>query len=225
MTAREILAYAITHAPRGQKGGPYEGCGVGEEMATLALAQRYGDAADAHEDASWLMRQGHSARVIRIVRAARPSEKTTKAERQANTERLRIVGKNLCGLLVDISVASRADIGQRVANALREINSFLPADSHVPVPAVDDAPSEAEAVAVLRELVAAHDAYDARDEADDLGDLDALIPRARRVLAGAGPDPMPVVWAAVAWRDWGGEGTPWKGLAKAVDAYRKAGGK
>lgn len=212
MSRREVIAYAITHAPRGQKGGPYEGCGVGEEMATLALAQRYGDAADAHEDASWLMRQGHSARVIRIVRAA-------------NTERLRIVGKNLCGLLVDISVASRADIGQYVANALREINSFLPADSHVPVPAVDDAPSEAEAVAVLRELVAAHDAYDARDEADDLGDLDALIPRARRVLAGAGPDPMPVVWAAVAWRDWGGEGTPWTGLAKAVDVYRKAGGK
>jgi hypothetical protein len=123
VSAREVVAYAITHAPKGVKGGPYEGCGVGESMATLALAQRYGDAADAHEDASWLGRLGHTARVIRIVRA-RPSER-----------------------------------------------------------------AEAEAIAVLRELVAERDELSVQD---GVGALDPTFARARRVLAGAGPDPMPL---------------------------------
>ena len=72
---KEILAYAITHAPRGQKGGPYDGCGMaGDKTPSLALAQRYGDTGTAREDAAWLVRRGHDARVIRIVRKARPSE-------------------------------------------------------------------------------------------------------------------------------------------------------
>lgn len=76
MSKREILAYAITHAPRGQKGGPYEGHGpAGDKVPSLALAQRYAHDAlgVAHEDTSWLVRQGHAARVIRIVRAERPA--------------------------------------------------------------------------------------------------------------------------------------------------------
>lgn len=73
---KEILAYAITHAPRGVKGGPYEGQGPpGDEVASMALAMRYApaDADVCREDAAYVVRNGHDARVIRIVRA-RPSE-------------------------------------------------------------------------------------------------------------------------------------------------------
>jgi len=67
---KEIIAYAISHAPKGVKGGPYEGPGtLGDKVSPLSHAMRYADAADAYEDAAWLARQGHDARVIRIVRA------------------------------------------------------------------------------------------------------------------------------------------------------------
>ena len=74
MSAREILAYAITHAPRGQKGGPYEGGGPpGDKVASMALAMRYApaDANVCREDAAYVTRNGHDVRVIRIVRKAR----------------------------------------------------------------------------------------------------------------------------------------------------------
>jgi hypothetical protein len=75
---REIVAYAITHAPPGVKGGPYEAESgpPGEECDSLRDACRWPTTeADAREcavmyleDLSW---QG-DARVIRIVRKARP---------------------------------------------------------------------------------------------------------------------------------------------------------
>lgn len=147
MNRREIIAYAITHAPPGVKGGPYTG--RMRHVWSLAEARRL-ERDEAHEKCP------RDARVIRIVRA-RPSE------------------------------------GQ-----------------------------EASAVEVLRELVAIDDAlHEGRDPSCSRA---ALAARARRVLAASGPDPMPVVRAAMTY--WGTGGTMSDGpLLQAVDAYRKAGGK
>lgn len=128
VSAREILAYAITHAPRGVKGGPYEAESgpPGEECDNLRDACRWPTTEAARECAVMYLEDHLSwqgdARVIRIVRKARPS------------------------------------------------------------------PSEAGAVEVLRELVAKADARNVGPGVDW-----ETIARARRVLASAGPDPMPVV--------------------------------
>ena len=77
MTAREVIAYAITHAPPGVKGGPYEGCGaIGGATAHLGCALRWPDAGGrmwARDALASVRRSVPTARVIRIVRA-RPSE-------------------------------------------------------------------------------------------------------------------------------------------------------
>ena len=158
MSKREVIAYAITHAPRGVKGGPYTG--RMRHVWTLAEARRF-DRDEAHEKCP------RGARVIRIVPKARPS------------------------------------------------------------------PSEASTVEVLRELVAWVDSKG--------GGFDAIIVRARRVLAASGPDPSEVVRAAMAEEDArvrmvrasyaelpSLEGD-WlrcvEATRVAVKAYRKAGGK
>jgi hypothetical protein len=99
-------------------------------------------------------------------------------------------------------------------------------------------PSEARAVEVLRELVARADARNIGPGVDW-----TTIDAARRVLASAGPDPMPVVRAAL--RETEAEeafdrvavkgrsmnaaadaiGVARANRVDAVDAYRKAGGK
>lgn len=181
MSRREIIAYAITHAPPGVKGGPYAGNeSTDHQVPSLALARRYSldELYAAQADVAWLVRNEYTARVIRIVRA-RPS------------------------------------------------------------------PSEASAV-VLRELVAIDDALN--EGRDPPCSRAALAARARRVLAAAGPDPMPVVRAAMVRRDARAahareDASPaprrqarladaWRVFADAeraedaaVDTYRKAGGK
>lgn len=73
---KEIIAYAITHAPRGVKGGPYTGNGsTAHQVPSMALARRYAldDLHEAQADVAWLVRNEYTARVIRIVRAP-PSE-------------------------------------------------------------------------------------------------------------------------------------------------------
>lgn len=72
MSRREIIAYAITHAPRGVKGGPYTGNGsTAHQVPSMALARRYAldDLHEAQADVAWLVRNEYTARVIRIVRA------------------------------------------------------------------------------------------------------------------------------------------------------------
>ena len=158
MSAREIVAYAISHAPPGVKGGPYEGAGrLGDKVASIGQAFCYKGARAAQVDAAWLGCNGYTARVIRIVRKARPSE--------------------------------------------------------------------ASAVEVLRSLVAKADARDVGPGVDW-----ETIDAARAVLAASGPDPMPVVRAAMVW--WLAcqrrAGRPLDLEIKtldAVDTYRKAGGK
>lgn len=178
MSAREAIAYAITYAPRGQKGGPYEGpCGIGRPVPTLAEAWRKRTRATVRRWLRAVRAVVPHARVIRIVRA-RPSAEPTPQ------------------------------------------------------------PSEASAVEVLRELVAWSDNEDA-----DTDDVIRIATKARRVLAAAGPDPSEVVRAAI--REVEAEeafdlaAVRGRGVnaeadaisvarrirAKAVDAYRKAGGK
>ena len=156
MSRREVIAYAITHAPRGVKGGPYTGNGsTANQVPSMALARRYAleDLHEAQADVAWLVRNEYTARVIRIVRA-RPSEAT---------------------------------------------------------------------VEVLRELVA---------------ERDEIFARARAVLATSGPDPMPVVRAAMEETDAeeaemvhpsaanaGRRMRAREARRRAVDTYRKAGGK
>ena len=131
MTAREVIAYAITHAPPGVKGGPYQG--QTGHATTLGMAVRLGRVgARAVAERARALNDG-PARVIRIVRA-RPSE---------------------------------AEPTQQ--------------------------PHEASAVEVLRELVAWSDNEDA-----DTDDVIRIATKARRVLAASGPNPMPVVRAAMA---------------------------
>ena len=67
MTAREILAYAITHAPKGVKGGPYDS--VGGKCRDLAMALKW-----TKRGARARLGDVLGGRVIRIVRKARPSE-------------------------------------------------------------------------------------------------------------------------------------------------------
>ena len=158
MSAREIVAYAITHAPPGVKGGPYAGNeSTDHQVPSLALARRYSldELYAAQADVAWLVRNEYTARVIRIVRA-RSNEAST---------------------------------------------------------------------VVLRELVAIDDALN--EGRDPPCSRAALATRARRVLAAAGPDPMPVVRAAMAYEAAGGESVAqeWRTFEAAVKAYRKAGGK
>ena len=167
---REVIAYAITHAPKGVKGGPYTGNGsTANQVPSMALARRYAleDLHEAQADVAWLVRNEYTARVIRIVRAR---------------------------------------------------------------------PSEASAVEVLRELVA----WDAGLLPCFFSDV---LDKALAVLAASGPDPMPVVRAAIEETDVEAEFFRAERMSKylafprqnlnaarearhvAVDAYRKAGGK
>jgi hypothetical protein len=149
MSKKEILAYAITHAPRGQKGGPYV-ADMGY-APVLDLEHAWRSDASEPERARAESKKRRGTRVIRIVRAVWPSE--------------------------------------------------------------------AEAVAVLRELVA----WDDQPRGRGIRPFAPVLARARRVLASAGPDPMPVVRAAMAYWESGGSMSDMP-LLTAVDAYRKAGG-
>ena len=76
MEKKEVIAYAITHAPKGVKGGPYEGVAL-EPFPRERLKEAWRTPAGTLERAKSVLvgvrcRVPH-ARVIRIVRA-RPSE-------------------------------------------------------------------------------------------------------------------------------------------------------
>ena len=79
MEKKEIVAHAITHAPKGVKGGPYEGpCGIGRPVPTLAEAWRKRTRATVRRWLRAVRAVVPHARVIRIVRA-RPSQQPSEA--------------------------------------------------------------------------------------------------------------------------------------------------
>lgn len=173
MSRREVIAYAITHAPKGVKGGPYEALhgGYGDPWPTLKGAFQWRGVGNDGPDEDDL----ELARMMRDdVRALRPDA--------------------------------------RVIRIVRARSS----------------PSEASAVEVLRELVAYDDvgfAYDSEVGGKRFG---PIVDRARAVLAGAGPDPMPVVRAALRFAEHctpALEGSAWfeatREFIDAVDTYRK----
>ena len=207
MEKREVIAYAITHAPKGVKGGPYEAESgpPGEECDSLRDACRWPTSEpDARECAAMYLEDHLSwqgdARVIRIVRKARPSE----AEPTLETARRRLA-----------AVAEHM-----TEHAYQEMASALEVD------ACRAGPSEASAVEVLRSFIAWVDCDDGEEEAP----LRPIEDAARRVLAASGPDPSEVVRAAMAWglacKRYGGRPLDLEiKTLEAVDAYRKAGGK
>ena len=67
MEKKEVIAYAITHAPPGVKGGPYDS--VGGKCRDLAMALKW-----TKRGARARLGDVLGGRVIRIVRKARPSE-------------------------------------------------------------------------------------------------------------------------------------------------------
>ena len=71
MEEKEIVAYAITHAPNGVKGGPYEAIGqAGAQVPTLHEAVRW-QSAPLPQTLRAIRKVRPYARVIRIVRKAR----------------------------------------------------------------------------------------------------------------------------------------------------------
>lgn len=179
MNKKTVIAYAITHAPRGVKGGPYE---PDSEEESTPKTPRLSDAlrwlpGEANRERATYFADGVGGRVIRIVRAHRLCD--------------------ACGFLVEAERRRRAP-----------------------------APS---AVEVLRELVAIDDALN--EGRDPPCTRLVIAARARHVLAVSGPDPMPVVRAALRFAEHctpALEGAAWfEATCKfihAVDAYRKAGG-
>lgn len=125
MSKKEIIAYAITHAPPGVKGGPYDGCGMaGDKTPSLALAQRYGDTGTAREDAAWLVRRGHDARVIRIVR---------KGPRRLC---------DACGFLIEAESRRRAPSEASAVDVLRSFIAWVDCDDgeeETPLRPIEDA--------------------------------------------------------------------------------------
>lgn len=184
MSKKEIIAYAITHAPPGVKGGPYEAKGGG-----------YGDPATLREAAVWRGERGRG-----------PDEE-------------------------DLELARMT---------LADVRKVHPDARVVGIVRAQPSPSEASAVEVLRELVATWDRIASSTPMSRFGDAFALtraasgtaeeafgesFARARAVLAASGPDPMPVVRAAMAWADSRDRGQECSALYRAVETYRKAGGK
>ena len=83
MGEKDVIAYAITHAPRGQKGGPYEAAYPAKDgTPEPSLIGAYREPVPMRERARELANNVlvrvrkvvPNARVIRIVRSARPSE-------------------------------------------------------------------------------------------------------------------------------------------------------
>ena len=111
-----------------------------------------------------------------------------------------------------------------VAESMTE-HAYQEMASALEVDACRVGPREASAVAALRAILP----MIADPTCDNPGCLGCLAyANARRVLAAAGPDPMPVVRAAMRYLDHGDDGrlgSAWVGFREAVDAYRKAGGK
>lgn len=108
MSRKEILAYAITHAPRGQKGGPYEGpCGIGRPVPTLAEAWRKRTRATVRRWLRAVRAVVPHARVIRIVRKARPSRLC-----------------DACGFLIEAESRRRAPSEASAVEVLRELVAY-----------------------------------------------------------------------------------------------------
>ena len=237
MSAREILAYAITHAPRGVKGGPYEG-DYDEAVPTLRAAFR----GERQRAKLWLpivRSVVPTARIIRIVRKARPFKETihvcgtcgydAHGGRDAGGRVSPRVSLATYAGIVSSQQPSEAsatlETARRrlaaVAESMTE-HAYQEMASALEVDACRAGPSEASAVEVLRELVAWVDSKG--------GGFDAIIVRARRVLAASGPDPSEVVRAVETLREQAFRGparrtAALEALLDTFDAYRKAGGK
>lgn len=225
MSEKEVIAYAITHAPKGVKGGPYEGKrgGYGDQAATLEEAAmwrgergRGPDEEDlelarmTRDEVRWLR---PDARVIRIVRKAKPSEASAvEVLREA-----RFV-LSLCTTERGVRRSPEYETVKRSGGILG-YGATMQAASAAWAEMFDGTPQEGSqhtsgpAECTVQRTLAAID----------------------RVLAASGPDPMPVVRAAMRYLDHGPDGRlgpVWVGFREAgeayreaVDAYRKAGGK
>ena len=115
MTAREILAYAITHAPRGQKGGPYEADDEGT-WGTATPSLRPGHAV------RWRTRptQERVDGVLRHVREVHPHARVIRIVRKARPSRL----CDACGFLIEAESRRRAPSEASAVEVLRELVAY-----------------------------------------------------------------------------------------------------
>ena len=110
MTAREILAYAITHAPPGVKGGPYEADDEGT-WGTATPSLRPGHAV------RWRTRptQERVDGVLRHVREVHPHARVIRIVRKARPSRL----CDACGFLIEAESRRRTPSEARAVEVLR----------------------------------------------------------------------------------------------------------
>lgn len=162
MSKREIIAYAITHAPPGVKGGPYWAHAGGRTSDIRASMRFSPEGIRAATNAA-----NHAdARVIRIVRKARPSEASAvevlrelvaKADACAAYERLDVLG-DIVQRARAVLAASAPDPMPVVRAAMRETEAEEAFD-RVAVKG-RSMNAEADAICVARaNRVAAVDAY------------------------------------------------------------------
>ncbi|HQY59838.1 MAG TPA: hypothetical protein PK141_00450 [Polyangiaceae bacterium] len=164
VTAREILAYAITHAPKGVKGGPYV-ADMGY-MPTPDLAHAWRSGASELERARRESKKRRGTRVIRIVRA-RPFKETIP----------------VCGTCGYDAHGGRDEESEPApspseASAVEVLRELL----RVGATLAGKTPLPKEDIRVSLECFA-----------DEVRDVRAALDRARRVLAASGPDPSEVV--------------------------------
>lgn len=115
MSKKEVIAYAITHAPRGQKGGPYEADDEGT-WGTATPSLRPGHAV------RWRTRptQERVDGVLRHVREVHPHARVIRIVRKARPSRL----CDACGFLIEAESRRRTPSEASAVEVLRELVAY-----------------------------------------------------------------------------------------------------
>ena len=248
MSKKEIIAYAITHAPKGVKGGPYEAIGgdMGDTCERLSASLRWpvdnpvNTAEEVLEEAREFLAEEIApkvphARVIRIVRKARPFKETIPV--------CGTCGYDAHGGRDEESEPAPSPSEASAVEVLREARIVLAlctTGRHVrsaPEYAIVRRIGSEMGYGALMSAASASwaemfDGTPQRGAQHTCGPcertVEMALDRIDAVLAASGPDPMPVVRAAMRYLDHGPDGRlgpAWVGFREACEAYREAGGK
>ena len=236
MSKKEIIAYAITHAPKGVKGGPYEGPeDYGVQVTSLRHAERFVAMPPSEYTLGRIRTLRPHARVIRIVRKARPFKETIPV--------CGTCGYDAHGGRDEESEPAPSPSEASAVEVLREARIVLAlctTGRHVrsaPEYAIVRRIGSEMGYGALMSAASASwaemfDGTPQRGAQHTCGPcertVEMALDRIDAVLAASGPDPMPVVRAAMRYLDHGPDGRlgpAWVGFREACEAYREAGGK